>query len=77
MVASRVIACLGDVLADWFLGENNDEDSSNEDAGAGFDSLELRCHDMSCAFFCAYNTYIYGWLRMHVTFIMGMQLSTT
>ena len=36
-----MIACPGDVLADWFLGGDDDGDCSNVDDGLGFDAIEV------------------------------------
>ena len=52
VIVRRVIdASPCDVLADWFLGDDNDRDSSDEDAGAGFDSIESRRHEL-CLLLC-------------------------
>ena len=38
VMVRRVVAFLCDVLADWFLGEADDSDSSDDDAGASMKS---------------------------------------
>ena len=49
VIVRRVVAFPCDVLADWFLGDDNDSDSSDEDAGAGFDSMKSRHNELLCA----------------------------
>ena len=39
------------MLADCFLGDDDNIDSSGEDAGAGFDSIESRRHEL-CLLLC-------------------------
>ena len=52
VVVRRVLACPGDVLADWFFGDDNDRDSSDdEDAWAGFNSMDSRRHEL-CLLLC-------------------------
>ena len=51
VIVRRVIAFPCDVLADWFLGDDDGRDSSDEDAGAGFDPMKSRRHEL-CLLLC-------------------------
>ena len=48
VIVRRVIVFPFDVLVDLFLGDDDDKDSSDEDAGAGFNSMKLRRLELCC-----------------------------
>ena len=52
LVVSRVIACLNDVLVDWFLCGNDDRDCVGVNAGLGFYAIELWHRYELCLFLC-------------------------
>ena len=74
VVVSRVISCPGDVLVDWSLNTSDDRYSSDEDTGAGFDTMESRRHGLCLIL---YVLCVCKWMvKTHATCIVGMQLPT-